>query len=125
MALVGVTLYRAILPLVDRENGAAEARAKVPLGLQPVTIHGARVFVLPNPSGRNANFSYAEMLTAFRGLSHELLPTVTGGLARIGRLHNDTTRTHRARGLCALALALVLCAGAACSRPTPRRPDTR
>ena len=75
VALVGVTLYRAILPLVDRENGAAGARAKVPLGLQPVTIHGARVFVLPNPSGRNANFTYAEMLTAFRALSQELLPT--------------------------------------------------
>jgi double-stranded uracil-DNA glycosylase len=72
IALVGVTLYRAILPLVDRENGAAGARAKLPLGLQPVTIHGARVFVLPNPSGRNANFTYAEMLTAFRSLSHEL-----------------------------------------------------
>jgi len=75
VALVGVTLYRAILPLVDREHGAAEARARVPLGLQPVTIHGARVFVLPNPSGRNANFTYAEMLTAFRSLSQELLPT--------------------------------------------------
>jgi hypothetical protein len=24
--------------------------------------------VLPNPSGRNANFTYAEMLDAFRGL---------------------------------------------------------
>ena len=69
VALVGVTLYRAILPLVDREHGAAGAPAKVRLGLQPVTIHGARVFVLPNPSGRNANFSYAEMLTAFRRLS--------------------------------------------------------
>ena len=69
VALVGVTLYRAILPLVDGEPGAAGAPAKVRLGLQPVTIHGARVFVLPNPSGRNANFSYAEMLTAFRRLS--------------------------------------------------------
>jgi G:T/U-mismatch repair DNA glycosylase len=27
------------------------------------------VFVLPNPSGRNANFSYAEMLGAFRALA--------------------------------------------------------
>jgi len=26
------------------------------------------VFVLPNPSGRNANFSYVEMLRAFRRL---------------------------------------------------------
>jgi TDG/mug DNA glycosylase family protein len=75
VALVGVTLYRAILPLVDRENGAAAARTKVPLGLQPVTIHDTRVFVLPNPSGRNANFTYAEMLTAFRALSRELLST--------------------------------------------------
>ncbi len=72
VALVGVTLYRAILPHVDRQNGATEARAKVTLGLQPVTIRGARVFVLPNPSGRNANFSYAEMLAAFRRLARDL-----------------------------------------------------
>jgi double-stranded uracil-DNA glycosylase len=31
-------------------------------------LAGARVFVLPNPSGRNANYSYAEMLDAFRRL---------------------------------------------------------
>ncbi len=37
------------------------------------TIHGARVFVLPNPSGRNANFSYAEMLAAFKGLRREVI----------------------------------------------------
>jgi hypothetical protein len=35
-------------------------------------VHGARIFVLPNPSGRNANFSYAEMLAAFRGLKESL-----------------------------------------------------
>ena len=66
VALVGVTLYRVILPLVD----SAARRGRVPLltGLQPIEIHGARVFVLPNPSGRNANFSYAEMLAAFRAL---------------------------------------------------------
>jgi G:T/U-mismatch repair DNA glycosylase len=33
-----------------------------------VQFEGARVFVLPNPSGRNANFSYAEMSAAFRAL---------------------------------------------------------
>jgi double-stranded uracil-DNA glycosylase len=64
VALVGVTLYRAILPLL-----ATAARVPknhpIELGLQPEHIHGARVFVLPNPSGRNANFSYAEMLEAF------------------------------------------------------------
>jgi TDG/mug DNA glycosylase family protein len=59
VALVGVTLYRAILPLLDWPTAATV------IGPQPVTIHGARVFVLPNPSGRNANFTYAQMLDAF------------------------------------------------------------
>jgi TDG/mug DNA glycosylase family protein len=69
VALVGVTLWRAILPLLDLDDDerARLKRAKA-LGAQPVTIHDARVHVLPNPSGRNANFSYAEMVAAFRGL---------------------------------------------------------
>ena len=70
LALVGVTLFRAILPLV----GSERPPSRIPLGPQPLVIHGARVHVLPNPSGRNANFSYAEMLDAFRGLNHSLNP---------------------------------------------------
>jgi double-stranded uracil-DNA glycosylase len=62
VALVGVTLYRAILPLL---NSAPPAKPASVIGPQPVTIHGARLFVLPNPSGRNANFTYAEMLESF------------------------------------------------------------
>jgi TDG/mug DNA glycosylase family protein len=73
VALVGVTLYRAIRPLVEVDEGDAPLKRlknsrPIPLGLQPATIHGARVFVLANPSGRNANFSYAEMLAAFKAL---------------------------------------------------------
>ena len=68
LALVGVTLYRAILPLIGPDRPAR----RLPLGPQPVGIHGARIFVLPNPSGRNANFSYAEMLAAFRALKRSL-----------------------------------------------------
>jgi TDG/mug DNA glycosylase family protein len=66
VALVGVTLWRAILPLlaVDESMRLALKRSACP-GPQPVTIHGARLHVLPNPSGRNANFSYAEMLKAY------------------------------------------------------------
>ena len=60
VALVGVTLYRALF--------ARRPSVPVALGLQPDRLEGARVFVLPNPSGRNANFSYAEMLAAFRAL---------------------------------------------------------
>ena len=59
VALVGVTVFRAMFP---------ERKGPVALGLQSETIGGAAVFVVPNPSGRNANFSYAEMLAAFRTL---------------------------------------------------------
>jgi double-stranded uracil-DNA glycosylase len=76
VALVGVTLYRAILPLLpDVPAGERRAARQSPdhvLGLRPETIHGARLFVLPNPSGRNANFSYQEMLDAFRSLKRYL-----------------------------------------------------
>ena len=65
VALVGVTLYRAILPLVDP---SARRNGPIPCGRQPLTVHGARVFVVPNPSGRNANFSYDEMVAAYRTL---------------------------------------------------------
>jgi TDG/mug DNA glycosylase family protein len=50
VALVGVTLYRALIP--------KRALARVRLGVQAETLGGARLFVLPNPSGRNANYSY-------------------------------------------------------------------
>ena len=73
VALIGVTLYRAMLPML-REDGGGRPRkpgASV-LGRRPETIHGAQVFVLPNPSGRNANFSYAEMLAAYRSLKRAL-----------------------------------------------------
>jgi TDG/mug DNA glycosylase family protein len=63
VALVGVTLYRAILPLLDGARPIRSQRGVV--GPQPIAIHGARLFVLPNPSGRNANFTYAQMLKAF------------------------------------------------------------
>ncbi|HEV3216935.1 MAG TPA: mismatch-specific DNA-glycosylase [Vicinamibacterales bacterium] len=58
VAFVGVSLYRAIF----------QKRGPVACGPQEETFEGARVFVLPNPSGRNANFSYSEMLAAYRKL---------------------------------------------------------
>ena len=60
VAFLGVTLFRSVF---GRKTGQPVA-----IGPQPERLAGARVFVLPNPSGRNANFSYAEMLEAFRGL---------------------------------------------------------
>jgi double-stranded uracil-DNA glycosylase len=78
VALIGVTLFRS---LFGRGGGVP-----VRLGLQRERFHlqGARVFVLPNPSGRNANFSYAEMLTAFRALR------------RAARQRRDAARPKRA-----------------------------
>ena len=62
VAFVGISLYRSIFA----------RKGPVRLGLQRETFEGARVFVLPNPSGRNANFSYAEMRSAFRKLRNFL-----------------------------------------------------
>jgi double-stranded uracil-DNA glycosylase len=63
VALVGVTVWRALLEAL----GAPDARTRrARLGFQRARMAGARVCVLPNPSGRNANYSYAEMLAAFR-----------------------------------------------------------
>jgi double-stranded uracil-DNA glycosylase len=64
VAFVGVTLFRSVF---ERPAGQP-----VHIGLQPETLEGAAVFVLPNPSGRNANFSYAEMLEAFTALARYL-----------------------------------------------------
>jgi mismatch-specific thymine-DNA glycosylase len=62
VAFVGVSLFRMIFA----------KRGPIRLGMQPETFESARVFVLPNPSGRNANFSYAEMRRAFRQLARSL-----------------------------------------------------
>jgi TDG/mug DNA glycosylase family protein len=69
LALVGVTLWRAILPLLPIDDGErASLKTRKALGPMPLQLHGADVFVLPNPSGRNAHFAYSQMLEAFRGL---------------------------------------------------------
>jgi len=60
VALVGVTLYRFVF--------GVPSRVAVAVGEQRDSFEGARVFVLPNPSGRNANFSYAEMRAAYAAL---------------------------------------------------------
>ena len=62
VALVGVTLFRSLFPDEKYEG----------LGSQGARLGSAKVFVLPNPSGRNANFAYSEMLAAFRALRSSL-----------------------------------------------------
>jgi TDG/mug DNA glycosylase family protein len=61
VAFVGVTLYRTVFK--------PAASTRVVCGPQAGRFEGARVFVVPNPSGRNAGFSYAQMLAAYRQLA--------------------------------------------------------
>jgi double-stranded uracil-DNA glycosylase len=61
VAFVGVTLFRYLF----RRPQALP----IALGPQPDRFEGAAVVVLPNPSGRNANFSYDEMRRAFATLA--------------------------------------------------------
>lgn len=74
VAFVGVTLFRSVF---NRRAGEP-----VKLGLQAERLEGAEVFVLPNPSGRNANFSYQEMLAAFRALRRWLISDKKRAAAR-------------------------------------------
>jgi double-stranded uracil-DNA glycosylase len=59
IALVGVSIYRQLFP---------SATSRGP-GLKSETIDGTRIFVIPNPSGRNAAFpGFADKLVWFRRL---------------------------------------------------------
>jgi TDG/mug DNA glycosylase family protein len=70
VALVGVTVYRALM--LSLGDSTATKRT-VKLGFQKDHVpFPAKIFVLPNPSGRNANFSYNEMVVAFRALRRAL-----------------------------------------------------
>ncbi|MEO6555367.1 MAG: mismatch-specific DNA-glycosylase [Nitrospiraceae bacterium] len=74
VALLGVTIYRTLFPEYRIE--------RVSLGLKAETLSGCPVFVLPNPSGRNAHYSYRTMLTSFRTLrnaTNRPVPDKTSG----------------------------------------------
>lgn len=69
VAPVGVSVWRALA----QATGVPDAeRMPVNLGLQAAPLDGAAVYVLPNPSGRNAHVSYPGMLAAYRGLAEYL-----------------------------------------------------
>jgi len=64
-AFVGVTVFRELWPAI----APGPAPKEIPCGPRPETIGETALFVLPNPSGRNAHFTYAEMLSYWRGLA--------------------------------------------------------
>ncbi|MEQ1791746.1 MAG: uracil-DNA glycosylase family protein, partial [Nitrospiraceae bacterium] len=63
VALLGVTIYRTLFPVTRGQ--------RVNLGLQLAQLADVPLFVLPNPSGRNAHYSYNAMLGAFQALCKE------------------------------------------------------
>jgi TDG/mug DNA glycosylase family protein len=74
VALVGLTVYDHLFPRSER--GSDHPRPRV--GLQPETLHGAQVFVLPNTSGRNAHYTYTAMLEVFRELARQIAQPAVG-----------------------------------------------
>ncbi|HET8567481.1 MAG TPA: G/U mismatch-specific DNA glycosylase [Candidatus Limnocylindria bacterium] len=61
LAVVGVGAYRA-----------AFGRPRAAVGPQEETIDGTRIWVLPNPSGLNANYQLAALAGAFRALREDV-----------------------------------------------------
>ena len=57
VAFLGVDAYRH-----------AFGQPKVAIGRQPETFEGAEIWVLPNPSGLNANYQLAALARLFRAL---------------------------------------------------------
>jgi TDG/mug DNA glycosylase family protein len=57
IALLGISAYRA-----------AFDRPEATLGLQAETLGGARLWVLPNPSGLNAHYQLKDLARLFREL---------------------------------------------------------
>jgi TDG/mug DNA glycosylase family protein len=85
VAFVGVTMYRALWNVLEQAAlGPPKPRGVggpvIKPGFQNATVHGARLFVLPNPSGRNAHFSYEDMLRAFSALGRAMRALPVRGL---------------------------------------------
>jgi TDG/mug DNA glycosylase family protein len=60
VAILGIGAYRS-----------AFDRPRATVGAQPETIESARVWVLPNPSGLNANYQLPDLVRWFRALRRE------------------------------------------------------
>ena len=85
IALLGVTLCPILFPRIPNQGHQKQQNPSKPqLGFQPQTFAGARVFLLPNPSGRNAHYTYVDMLSYFNKLTT---------LVRMGECESHKTRS--------------------------------
>jgi len=74
VVFVGLTAYDAFSRWRGRKGG------RVACGEQPDALEGARVFVVPNPSGRNAHFTYSQMKVIYG----EVVRALGRGAGRVG-----------------------------------------
>jgi len=76
LALLGITVRNALYSSTPKtKSGEKKIHPHPRVGLQEDMFGGAQVFVLPNPSGRNAHYSFHDMLELFlqlRGLSQTI-----------------------------------------------------
>jgi TDG/mug DNA glycosylase family protein len=85
VALLGVTIFRMLFSSEEPSKGPLD------LGVTTMQLAGARIFLLPNPSGRNAHYSYRQMLTAFQ--------TLRDNMEGSRRKHGPSTRKDSTRRL--------------------------
>ena len=68
VALLGITIYRKLF-------GHTLAPAETPpVGRTPAVLGGRPVYLLPNPSGRNACYSYQRLVSAYCELARTVGP---------------------------------------------------
>jgi double-stranded uracil-DNA glycosylase len=76
VAFVGIGAFREFSrsagAVTVGQSGRSPAPAQLAVGEQPERLGAARLFVLPNPSGRNAHYRYADLLRVFRELARGL-----------------------------------------------------
>jgi TDG/mug DNA glycosylase family protein len=84
LAVVGIGAYRT-----------AFARPRAKLGLQPETIGETAIWILPNPSGLNANYRPAELAALFRELREGV--TRAAGKRRSDPIPRRRVPSHRGR----------------------------
>ena len=75
VAFIGVTVYRAMF----------QQKGPVTIGIQRERLGESSIFVLPNTSGRNAHFSFDQMLAAFGSLGRYVDSSSPRELSRRGR----------------------------------------
>ena len=66
IVLSSLSVARTVLSLEGSTLSSKGSKHRpIEAGLQPEFLEGAHVFVLPNPSGRNAHYSYQKMKDLF------------------------------------------------------------